>query len=107
VRIETGHIQLMISYVLRPNAEEPDYDAWARQVAVPWWQAQPGFRAIRGYYTLVGAGARVVVQIDIDHFESLAKILGTDRYGEMRRELSSFAEDIDVRILAPTGRTPA
>jgi hypothetical protein len=104
--MEMGHIQLLLSYTLRPGAEEPDYDAWARQVAVPWWQAQPGFRAIRGFYTLVGAGARIVVEIDIDHFDSLAKILATDRYAEMRRELGRFADDIDVRILAPTGRTP-
>jgi hypothetical protein len=106
-RMETGHVQLMVSYTLRSDVEEADYDQWARQVAVPWWQNQPGFRAIRGYYTVVGSGARIVVQVDVDHFETLAKVLGSEGYQRMRRELAGFAEDIDSRILAPTGRTPS
>ena len=106
-RMETGHAQLLITYTLRGDVDEGDYDQWARQVAVPWWQNQPGFRAIRGFYTVVGGGSRIVVQIDVDHFESLAKVLGTEEYQRMRRELATFAEDIDSRILAPTGRTPS
>lgn len=106
-RMETGQVQLLVSYTLRGDVEEADYDQWARQVAVPWWQNQPGFRAIRGYYTVVGSGARIVVEIDVDHFESLAKVLGSEDYQRMRRELTDFAEDIDSRILAPTGRTPS
>lgn len=104
--METGHVQLLISYTLSSGVEEDDYTDWVRGVAVPWWQNQPGFRAIRGYYTVIGSGARIVVQIDIDHLESLTKIFGSDGYDEMRRELSRFAYDIDTRILAPTGRTP-
>lgn len=106
-RMETGQVQLLVSYTLRADVEEADYDQWARQVAVPWWQNQPGFRAIRGYYTVVGSGARIVVEIDVDHFESLAKVLGSEDYQRMRRELSDFAEDVDSRILVPTGRTPS
>ncbi len=105
--IQTGHVQLMLSYTLRPDVEEEDYDAWARGTAVPWWQNQPGFRAIRGFYTVVGAGARILVEIDVDHLESLAKVMGTQGYAEMRRELNRFAVDVDSRILAPTGRTPS
>ncbi len=105
--METGNVQLLISYTLRPKTEEADYADWVRGVAVPWWQDQPGYRAIRGYYTVVGAGARIFVQIDVDHLESLTKILSTEAYAEMRRELGRFATDIDSRILAPTGRTPA
>lgn len=104
--MQTGHVQLMLSYTLRADVEEEDYDDWARGVAVPWWQDQPGFRAIRGFYTVVGAGARIIAQIDIDHLESLTKIIGSSDYAEMRRELNRFAEDVDSRILAPTGRTP-
>lgn len=104
--MQTGHVQLLISYTLANDVEEADYDDWVRGVAVPWWQDQPGFRAIRGFYTVVGSGARIVVQIDIDHLESLSKVLGTRGYAEMRRELNRFAHDIDTRILAPTGRTP-
>lgn len=106
MRIETGHVQLLISYTLRPDVEEADYDTWVRQVAVPWWQDQPGFRAIRGFYTVVGAGARIVVEIDLDHLDSLAAVLKSPGYAEMRRELSRFAQDIDSRILSPTGRAP-
>lgn len=104
--MQTGHVQLLISYTLRGDTEESDYGEWARGVAVPWWQDQPGFRAIRGFYTVIGSGARIVVQVDIDHLDSLTKTLSTDGYAEMRRELSRFASDIDTRILAPTGRTP-
>jgi hypothetical protein len=104
--MQTGHVQLLLSYVLAGDVEESDYAEWVRGAAVPWWQDQPGFRAIRGYYTVVGAGARIIVQIDIDHFESLTKILASNGYAEMRRELNRFALDIDSRILAPTGRTP-
>lgn len=104
--MQTGHVQLHISYILRSDIEESDYDDWARGVAVPWWQNQPGFRAIRGFYTVVGSGARIVVQIDVDHLDSLTKILGSDAYAEMRRELNRFAVDVDSRILARTGRTP-
>jgi len=104
--MQTGRIQYMISYTLRADVEESDYDQWARLTAVPWWQNQPGFRAIRGFYTLVGAGARIIVQMDFDHLETLAKIFTTPAYAEMRRELNRFAEDVDSRILAPTGRTP-
>ncbi len=104
--MQTGHVQLLISYTLARETEESDYDEWARGVAVPWWQDQPGFRAIRGFYTVIGSGARIVVQIDIDHLESLTKILQSDRYAEMRRELNRFAGDVETRILAPTGRTP-
>ena len=59
--METGHVQLLISYTLDGFVEEADYDEWARGVAVPWWQDQPGYRSIRGYYTVVGSGARIVV----------------------------------------------
>lgn len=104
--MQTGHVQLLITYTLAGDVEESDYADWVRGVAVPWWQNQPGFRAIRGFYTVVGSGARIVVQIDIDHLESLTKILGSEGYAEMRRELSRFAYDIDSRLLAPTGRTP-
>ena len=104
--IDTGHVQYQVSYVLRGDVEESDYDAWARATAVPWWQNQPGFRAIRGWYTVVGAGARIFVQVDIDHLASLAKILESDGYADIRRELNRFATDVDARILAPTGRTP-
>ena len=104
--MQTGHVQLLITYTLRAEVEESDYADWVRAVAVPWWQNQPGYRAIRGYYTVVGSGARVVVQVDIDHLESLTKVLATAGYMEMRRELARFARDIDTRILAPTGRTP-
>ncbi len=104
--METGNVQVLISYALRGDVEESDYDQWVRQVAVEWWQDQPGFRAIRGYYTLIGAGARIYVEIDFDHLESLTKVLGSDAYAEMRRELNRFAEDVDARILSPTGRTP-
>lgn len=104
--MQTGHVQLLISYTLTSDVEESDYDEWVRGVAVPWWQNQPGFREIRGFYTVVGSGARIVVQVDIDHLDSLSKILQTDGYAEMRRELSRFAHDIDSRILARTGRTP-
>ena len=107
MKMETGHVQLLISYTLRGDVEESDYDEWARHTAVPWWEDQPGFRAIRGFYTVIGAGARVFVQVDLDHFESLAKILASEDYREMRRELNRFAEDVDARILAPTGRTPS
>lgn len=107
MKMETGHVQLLISYTLRGDIEESDYDQWARQVAVPWWQNQPGFRAIRGYYTVLGSGARLYVEVDIDHFETLAKVLGTPAWDEMRRDLGRFAEDIDLRMLAPTGRTPS
>ena len=106
MRIETGSVQLLFSYTLRPDTEEDDYATWVRQVAVPWWQDQPGFRAIRGFYTVIGTGARIVVEIDVDHFESLTWILASHRYAEMRRELNRFAEDVDSRILVPTGRTP-
>ncbi len=102
----TGTIQILISYALRPEVEEEDYDHWVRHVAVEWWQNQPGFRAIRGFYTVVGAGARIYVQVDFDHFESLTKVLGSEAYAEMRKELNRFAEGVDARILAPTGRTP-
>lgn len=105
--METGRVQYQVSYVLRGDVEESDYATWARATAIPWWQNQPGFRAIRGFYTVVGAEARIFVQIDVDHMESLAKILGSEGYGEMRRELNRFAERVDARILAPTGRTPA
>ncbi len=104
--MQTGHVQLLITYTLAGDVEESDYADWVRAVGVPWWQDQPGFRAIRGYYTVVGSGARIVVEVDIDHLESLTKILGTSGYMDMRRELSRFAYDIDTRILAPTGRTP-
>lgn len=106
MQVTTGHVQLMISYVLRNDVEEVDYDDWARNTAVPWWQNQPGFRAIRGFYTVIGHGARIVVQIDVDHLESLTKVLMSEAYAQMRRELNGFAEDVDVRLLAPTGRTP-
>jgi hypothetical protein len=105
-QLNTGHVQFLISYTLRADIEEEDYDAWAQHVAVEWWQDQLGFRAIRGFYTLVGAGARIYVEIDFDHLESLTKVLGTARYAEMRRELNRFAEQVDARILARTGRTP-
>lgn len=104
--MQTGNAQVLISYVLRPSVEEEDYDHWVRHVAVEWWQDQPGFRAIRGYYTVIGAGARIYAQIDFDHFESLTKVLGSEAYSEMRKELNRFAEDVDARILVPTGRTP-
>lgn len=104
--METGHVQLMVSYTLAPGVDEDDYDLWARQTAVPWWQNMPGFRAIRGYYTVVGSGARMVVEIDFDHMESLAKVMGMADYQQMRRDLQNFAVDIDTRILVPTGRTP-
>jgi hypothetical protein len=107
MRIETGHVQLLISYTLRADVEESDYDEWARQVAKPWWENQPGYRALRGYYTVLGSGARIYIQVDVDHYESLAKILGSESWHEMRRDLSRFAEDIDARMLAPTGRTPS
>lgn len=99
-------VQLEISYELRGNVEEDDYDTWARQVAVPWWQNQRGFRAIRGFYTLVGGGARIVVQVDFDHWDSLAAVLATSDFLAHRQQLVGFAERIDSRILVPTGRTP-
>lgn len=104
--VETGHVQLLISYRLRGDVEEADYDTWARHVAVEWWQDQPGFRSIRSFYTVIGAGARLYVEIDFDHLESLVKVLGSPAFGEMRREFSRFAEDVDTRLLAPTGRIP-
>lgn len=104
--IDTGHVQLLISYTLRADIEEDDYDTWVRQVAVGWWQDQPGFRAIRSFYTVIGAGARIYVEIDFDHLESFTKVLGSPDYAEMRRELNRFAEGIDARLLAPTGRIP-
>ena len=106
MQVMTGHVQLLISYVLRNDVDEDDYDDWARNTAVPWWQNQPGFRAIRGFYTVIGHGARIVVQVDIDHLDSLMKVLTSEAYDRMRRELNGFAEDVDVRLLAPTGRTP-
>lgn len=99
-------VQLEISYELRPDVEESDYDTWVREVAVPWWQNRPGFSAIRGFYTLVGAGARVVAQIDFDHWENLSAVLASDNYMLHRRSLAEFAAAIDARILVPTGRTP-
>lgn len=107
MQMETGNVQLLISYTLRGDVEEDDYDTWVRQVAIEWWQNQPGYRAIRGYYTVIGAGARIFAEIDFDHLESLTKVLGSSEYAEMRRELNRFAEDVDARILAPTGRTPS
>lgn len=79
---------------------------WARQVALPFWQNQQGFRAIRGYYTLVGGGARIVAQVDFDHWDSLATVMASDGYMRQRHELTTFANDIDSRVLVPTGRTP-
>ena len=102
-----GMVQLEISYVLRGDVDEADYDTWARQVALPYWQNQPGFRAIRGWYTLIGGGARIVAQIDFDHWENLAAVLAGLGYLDHRRHLLEFAEDIDSRVLVPTGRTPS
>lgn len=99
-------VQLEISYELRQDVEEGDYDTWARDIALPWWQNRPGFRAIRGFYTLVGAGARIVAQIDFDHWEDLSGVLGSGDYMKHRQSLSEFATRIDARILVPTGRTP-
>jgi hypothetical protein len=100
-------VQLEVSYELRPGVEESDYDVWAREVALPFWQNRQGFRGIRGWYTLVGSGARVVAQIDFDHWESLSATLATSEYMEHRRSLTEFATGIDARVLVPTGRTPA
>jgi hypothetical protein len=102
--VDTGHVQYLISYVLRGDVEESDYDAWVRATAIPWWTNQPGFRSIRGFYTVVGHEARIFAEIDVDHMESLAKTLASREYGEMRRELNRFAEGVDARILVPTGR---
>lgn len=99
-------VQLEFSYELRDGVEEDDYDSWARQVAVPFWQNQRGFRAIRGFYTLVGGGARIVAQIDFDHWDSLSAVMASEAYMRQRRELMTFATAIDSRVLAPTGRTP-
>jgi hypothetical protein len=99
-------VQLEISYELRPDVEESDYDTWARDIALPWWQNRPGFRAIRGFYTLVGAGARIVAQVDFDHWENLSAVLGSGDYMKHRQSLTEFAANLDARILVPTGRTP-
>lgn len=99
-------MQLEVSFELRGDVEEADYDTWAREVAIPWWQNRPGFRQIRGFYTLVGAGARVVAQIDFDHWDNLSAVLASPDYMTHRRSLAEFAEAIDSRILVPTGRTP-
>jgi hypothetical protein len=99
-------VQLEISYELRPDVEESDYDTWARDIALPWWQNRPGFRAIRGFYTLVGAGARIVAQVDFDHWENLSTVLGSGDYMKHRQSLTEFAVNLDARILVPTGRTP-
>lgn len=103
-RIDIGDVQLLVSYTLRHDVEEDDYELWVKQTAVPWWENQPGFRSLRGFTTMVGSGARITVQIDFDHLESLIKVLGTDGFGDMRRELNRFAVDIDSRILQPSGR---
>ncbi len=99
-------VQLEISYELRPEVEESDYDVWARDIAVPWWQNRPGFTAIRGFYTLVGAGARIVAQIDFNRWENLSAVLASGNYMKHRQSLAEFATNIDARILVPTGRTP-
>lgn len=99
-------VQLELSYELRDGVDEDDYDSWARQVALPFWQNQRGFRAIRGFYTLVGGGARIVAQVDFDHWDSLAAVMSSEGYMRQRRELTTFASDIDSRVLVPTGRTP-
>lgn len=101
-----GMVQLELSYQLRGGVEEEDYDTWARQVALPFWQNQQGFRAIRGFYTLVGGGARIVAQVDFNHWDSLAAVMASDGYMRQRHELTTFANDIDSRVLVPTGRTP-
>jgi hypothetical protein len=99
-------VQLEISYELRSGVEEPDYDTWAREVAVPWWQNRPGFRAIRGWYTLVGGSARIVAQVDFDRWENLSSTLASAEYLAHRQSLTEFATDVQTRVLVPTGRTP-
>lgn len=60
----------------------------------------------RGFYILVGGGARIVAQVDFYHWDSLAATMDSDGYMRQRHELTTSATDMDSRVLVPTRRTP-
>lgn len=79
-----------------------DHDDWMKNVGLPFWQRQQGFRAFRSTYTLVGSGPDVVAEVDFESPDHITRALETPDAMNLWQEFSTMVRDLMTKILVPT-----
>lgn len=96
-------VQWHAMWEVRPDRSD-EYVRWMLEVFKPFWKAQPGIRAFRGFWTVVGPGPLYVAEFDFDDLASLTAVLDRPEWRQIQDELLSYVTNYSSRILKPTGR---
>ena len=85
------------------NEKETAYGEFISKVYMPETTSL-GLTSIGGYYVEVGFGPRVVSVMRVDGFDSLCRIMTTDKFKELTTVLKSFVSNYRNAAMEPTGR---
>jgi hypothetical protein len=98
-------IQLLISFDLRPGLDQ-EYGDFVVHTGVPFWRAQSGILAVKGFRNVLGASPRIVSEVDCDSLDAALRVLNSPEYQAIVDRQARFVTNRSVLLLAPTGRTP-
>ncbi len=87
-----------------PPEKEDDYSVFVARTFIPKCN-EMGLLSVGGYYVEVGQGPRIVSVKRVESLEELARIMSTQAYRELVRELKEYVAGFRSKILRPTGRT--
>ncbi|MCL4370515.1 MAG: hypothetical protein M1380_06365 [Chloroflexi bacterium] len=100
-------VQYLVTYSIM-TGRESDHENWLRDVGIPFFQKQSGFKEIKSYSTLVGSGPDWVLEIGFDSPENLMKSLDSDEAKRLLEDFEHLVTNLSTKILSPVElRVPA
>jgi hypothetical protein len=80
-------VLMKVEYKIKEDRLE-EYFKFSNEVSLPFWRTAEGFKEIRGYRDPVRG--RTLVLMDFKDFETLGRIMDSDKYKEILRIFSSL-----------------
>jgi hypothetical protein len=84
---------VLIKYEYNIKEEtEAEYRKFSNDIAIPFWREAEGFKEMRAYVD--PASRKVLVLIDYRDYESLGKLMDSEKYKEIITQFASYTKNV-------------
>lgn len=91
-------VKLVLSWNIK-SEEESAYFEFVTQEFVPG-VLRLGVRPVEAWYTVYGEGPQIITAAEVADAPTLAAILGSEEWTELREKLNRFVTDFKQRIVS-------
>jgi hypothetical protein len=83
--------------------KEDEYSAFVSRKFIPMCN-ELGLTSVGGYYVEVGVGPRIIAVQRVESLDELSRVMATQTFKDLIRELKEYVEAYRSKILQPTGK---